>query len=106
MKKTNSSDNVNTSVNINTDILIEESGQREGNKKLSDYVMTKEKINWWLQDETFQFWDTIDGKAYLKSQQVVEQGKSKIHHNCLRKILRILLRKSYQQFKIILILAF
>ena len=53
---------MNTSVNINTDILVEESGQREGNKRLSDYVMTKEKINLWLQDETFQFWDTIDGK--------------------------------------------
>ena len=39
MKKTsNSSDNVNSSVNINTDILVEESGQREGNKKSSDYV--------------------------------------------------------------------
>ena len=55
MKKTsNSSDNVNTSVNINTGILVEESGQREGNKKSSDYVMTKEKINLWLQDETVQ----------------------------------------------------
>ena len=63
MKKTsNSSDNVNTSVNINTDILVEESGQRKGNKKSSDYVLTKEKINLWLQDETFQFWDAIDVK--------------------------------------------
>ena len=63
MKKTsNSSDNVNTSVNINTDILVEESGQRKGNKKSSDYVLTKEKINLWLQDETFQFRDAIDVK--------------------------------------------
>ena len=45
---------------MNTDILVEESGQREGNKKSSDFVMTKENL--WLQDETFQFWDTIDGK--------------------------------------------
>ena len=57
------------SVNINTDILVEESGQREGNKKSSDYVMTKVKINLWLQDETFQFWDTIDGKPSKTSKK-------------------------------------
>ena len=73
MKKTsNSGDNVNTSVNINTDILVEERGQREGNKKSSDYVMTKEKINFWLQDEIFQFWDTTDGKPSKTGKKIMD----------------------------------